>query len=84
MFNTLPKINLFDNVSYNVTLNFGQSVMMQMLAVFNDTEDFMAKLTECLDPNLTRYHKDSMLQVCYTWGPETLLILALLTIGLCY
>ncbi|KAK9207920.1 hypothetical protein WN944_000269 [Citrus x changshan-huyou] len=40
-----------------------RSLVEYMLAVFNDTEDFMAKLTECLDPNLTRYHKDSMLQM---------------------
>ncbi|KAH9760701.1 LysM domain receptor-like kinase 3 [Citrus sinensis] len=40
-----------------------RSLVDYMLAVFNDTKDFMAKLTECLDPNLTRYHKDSMLQM---------------------
>ncbi|KAJ4707904.1 putative Receptor protein kinase [Melia azedarach] len=40
-----------------------RSLVDCMLAVLNDTHDFMAKLRKWLDPNLTRYHKDSILQM---------------------
>lgn len=41
-----------------------ESHVIQMLLALNDTEDSFTQLTQCIDPNLTRYHKDSLLQVC--------------------
>ncbi|GKU87240.1 hypothetical protein SLEP1_g1679 [Rubroshorea leprosula] len=34
-----------------------------MISALNDADNPMAELTKCIDPNLTHYHKDSVLKM---------------------
>ena len=48
---------------YHTDYRYFNCAVFQMLSAFNDIQKPMIELAKCIDPNLTHYHKDSVLQV---------------------
>lgn len=48
---------------YHTDYKYFNYTVFQMLSALNDVQKPMIELAKCIDPNLTRYHEDSVLQV---------------------